>query len=270
MNSTDAVETLRALHGQKTVLVIPNVWDSASAAVFKAAGAQAIATTSAGLAWSCGYPDGDALPSNDLLIAVHAICRVAKDTPVTVDLESGYSQDPGAVAELVVRLRAIGVAGINIEDGTGTPELLVEKIRAIKNAVAERGDIFINARADVYLLELAEGESAIRETVRRGKLYEKAGADGLFVPALAEREAIRSIAGSTHLPLNILVGPGLPSLAELYDLGVRRLSAGPRLTEVALSAARRAALAFMRDESRDEALADTDGATYDEMNSLFK
>jgi 2-methylisocitrate lyase-like PEP mutase family enzyme len=270
MTSTDTVATFRALHAQDHVLVIPNVWDAASAAVFKAAGAQAIATTSCGLAWSCGYPDGDVLPQDDLLFTVRAICRVTRGTPVSVDFESGYSSDPHAVAEAVVKLREIGAVGINLEDGADLPQLTAEKIAAIKRAVANHGDIFINARTDVYLRELATGEDAIRETIERGKRFKDAGADGFFVPALTENGAIKRISSSIPLPLNVLVWPGLAPLDTLYGLGVRRLSAGGRLAEVALSAARTAARAFMRDESRDEAVAHPGGVTYDEMNALFQ
>jgi 2-methylisocitrate lyase-like PEP mutase family enzyme len=270
MTSTEAVSTFRALHAQDHVLTLPNVWDAASAAVFKSAGAQAIATTSCGLAWSCGYPDGDVLPQDDLLFAVRAICRVTRGTPVSVDFESGYSRDPRAVAEAVLKLREIGVAGINLEDGSDPPQLTAEKITAIKRAVADRGDIFINARTDVYLRELATGDDAVRETIERGKRFKEAGADGFFVPALTDEGAIKRITASVPMPLNVLVWPGLAPLDTLHKLGVRRLSAGGRLAEVALSAARTAARAFMRDESRDEAVAHPGGVTYDEMNALFQ
>ena len=110
----------------------------------------------------------------------------------------------------------------------------------------------------------------MRETIERGKRFKDAGADGFFVPALTENGAIKQISSSIPLPLNVLVWPGLASLDTLYELGVRRLSAGGRLAEVALSAARTAARAFMRDESRDEAVAHTGGVTYDEMNALFQ
>jgi 2-methylisocitrate lyase-like PEP mutase family enzyme len=270
MTSTDTVAAFRALHAQDRVLVIPNIWDAASAAVFKNAGAQALATTSCGLAWSCGYPDGDVLPQDNLLFAVRAICRVTRGTPVSVDFESGYSSDPRAVADAVVKLRELGAVGINLEDGADPPQLTVEKIAAIKRAVANHGDIFINARTDVYLRELAAGDDAIRETIERGKRYKNAGADGFFVPALTDNGAIKQITSSVPLPLNVLVWPGLGPLDTLYELGVRRLSAGGRLAEVALSAARTAARAFMRGEPRDEALAHPDGVTYGEMNALFQ
>jgi 2-methylisocitrate lyase-like PEP mutase family enzyme len=270
MTSTDAVATFRSLHAQDRILVIPNVWDAASAAVFKNAGAQALATTSCGLAWSCGYPDGDVLPQGALVFAVSAICRVTHGTPVSVDFESGYSSDPREVAEAVAKLREIGVVGINLEDGADPPELTVKKIAAIKRAGANHGDIFINARTDVYLRELATGDDAIRETIERGKRFIDAGADGFFVPALTENGAIERITAAVPLPLNVLVWPGLAPLDKLYGLGVRRLSAGGRLAEVALSAARTAARAFMRGESRDEDLAHPGGVTYAEMNALFQ
>jgi 2-methylisocitrate lyase-like PEP mutase family enzyme len=169
-----------------------------------------------------------------------------------------------------VKLREIGAVGINLEDGADPPQLTAEKIAAIKRAVANHGDIFINARTDVYLRELATGDEAVRETIERGKQFKDAGADGFFVPALTENDAIKRISSSIPLPLNVLAWPGLAPLDTLHGLGVRRLSAGGRLAEVALSAARTAARAFMRGESRDEALAHPGGVTYDEMNALFQ
>ena len=265
----DNLKTFRGLHAGDRVLLLPNTWDAASAALARSVGAQAIATTSAGLAWSCGYPDGDTLPRENLLFAVGAICRAARGIPVSADIESGYSNDPDEVAELIVALRGLGVVGVNLEDGDGTPEMLVAKIEAVKRRLATLGDdIFINARTDVYLRELATGDAALQESIRRSKLYEKAGADGIFVPYATDADTIRTIASATKLPLNILARKGLPSPRELYDLGVRRLSAGSTLSIVAFGATRRAAEVFARDGATDT-LFDPHGVTYAEMNALL-
>ena len=260
----DMLATFRTLHAGDTVLMLPNAWDAASAALARAAGAQAIATSSAGLAWSCGYADGNALPHDHLLFAVAAICRVAGDIPVSVDFEAGYSAEPAAVAAFVCELRALGVAGINLEDGTDPPELLDSKIQAIKKAT----DIFINARTDIYLQGLAEGEPAQAMAIERGKRYAQSGADGFFVPALRDRETIRRVAERVALPLNVLAVPGLP-FGSLYDLGVRRLSAGSLISKLAFGTAHTAARAFLQAEHVPGLFAQG-GVEYGEMNALFR
>lgn len=259
----DALTTFRTLHAGDTVLMLPNAWDGASAALARSAGAKAIATSSAGVAWSCGYADGNELPHDQLVFAVAAICRVVGNLPVSVDFEAGYSADPAAVAAFVCELRALGVAGINLEDGTDPPELLAKKIAAIKNAT----DVFINARTDVYLHSLAEGEAAQSMAVERGKRYAQAGADGFFVPAVEDRETIRHIAGSVALPLNVLAVPGLP-FGSLYELGVRRLSAGSLIAKVAFGMTRNAAQAFLHADQVPSLFA-KDGVEYSDMNALF-
>lgn len=264
----DTVATFRRLHAGSRLLLLPNAWDAATAALFRSAGAPAIATTSAGLAWACGYGDGDKLPQSSLLFAVRSICRVAGGVPVTADVENGYSDDPEEVAHLAVELRDAGVSGINLEDGTASPEIHAAKIEAIKRALGVRGDdLFINARTDVYLRELAEGDEAVRETIARGKRYASAGADGFFVPELGGNEAIRAVASAVALPLNLMAVPGLPSTGELYALGVRRLSAGAAISKVAFATAERLASAFMRDGS--EVLFSEPAVDYARMNALL-
>src|SRR5579863_948734 len=141
------VRAFRALHARDRLLVLPNAWDAATAAIARGLGAQAIITTSAGVAWACGYPDGDALPRDERIFAIRNIKRAAGDLPVSVDFESGYSSDPEAVAAAIKELRALGVAGINLEDGGADPEVLEQKILAIKRALKSANeDIFINAR----------------------------------------------------------------------------------------------------------------------------
>ncbi|HEU5480109.1 MAG TPA: isocitrate lyase/phosphoenolpyruvate mutase family protein [Candidatus Tumulicola sp.] len=246
MRSNDAAGELRALHAGERVLILPNVWDAASAALFAAAGAGALATTSAGLAWSCGYPDGDALPRASLLFALGAICRVSGKLPVSADVEGGFSQDPETVADLVRELCALGVGGINLEDGGADPDVLSAKIRAVKRSVAAcGGDVFVNARTDVYLREMATGDAAVNEVVARARRYAAAGADGIFVPGLAAPAEIAAIASAVDLPLNLMAIPQLSPVRELYALGVRRLSAGDALAARAYGAARAAAEAFL-------------------------
>src|SRR5262249_2800590 len=154
-------------------------WDAGSARLVESLGARAIATTSAGVAWAHGYPDGDALPIARLLETVRAIARVVR-VPLSVDVEGGYADDP---SEHIAALVGAGAVGINIEDGAAPPELLAKKIAQAKSAAARRGvDLFVNARTDVYLRGLVPEAERVRETLARAARYRDAGADGIFVP----------------------------------------------------------------------------------------
>ncbi|GAB3025241.1 isocitrate lyase/PEP mutase family protein [Bowmanella dokdonensis] len=222
--SGHSVQSFKALHQGERPLVLVNIWDAASAALVQAGGAQALATSSASLAWSLGYADGDVLPVQELLAAVGRIVRVAR-VPLTVDIEGGYSDDPARVAELARQLAHLGVAGINLEDGTGTVESLAEKIGAIRAAVAD--ELFINARTDVYLRGLAEGEAALVETIRRLQTYRQAGADGGFVPGLLDEAIVAQLVEAVAMPLNLMVTADSTLIARMAVLGIRRFSMGP-------------------------------------------
>ncbi len=256
---TTAAARFHALHAGPGLLILPNAWDVGSARLFESLGAPAIATTSAGVAWSLGYPDGDALPIDLYLTVVAAIAR-AVNVPVTADIEGGYSDDPAVVADNVTHLVAAGAIGINIEDGGGNPDLLAAKI-----AAARRPGLFINARCDVWLRGLAPGDEH-GETRRRASLYAAAGADGIFVPGVTDRDAIARLAADISLPLNVLARSGLPEAAVLQTLGVRRLSAGSGITQAVYGLARRLATDFLAGDAG--ALAD--GAMpYPEINALM-
>lgn len=266
-NSTLAAR-FRASHGEGKLLVLPNAWDVASARLIEASGAEAIATTSAALAWSLGYVDGEDLPLDELAATVAAITkRVA--VPVTVDFVLGYSQEPERVAAAVLRLVDAGAVGVNLEDGDAPPELLAQKIRAVRKAVAERGvDVFINARIDVYLRGLVPPAEAVAETIRRAHIYTEAGCDGLFAAKVTSADEIQAIVRGTTRPLNVMLVPGIAPIAELRSWGVRRLSAGPGLAEVAYGAAKRACQELLGQESYAGVFAA--GMTYPEMNGLFQ
>jgi 2-methylisocitrate lyase-like PEP mutase family enzyme len=239
--------TFRQLHAGPDMLILANAWDAASARLIESVGAKAIATTSAGVAWSHGYADGHALPVPLLVGTVADIARVI-GVPLTVDIEGGYSADPKEAAEAVARVADAGAVGINLEDGTDTPDLLCAKIEHAKRAAARAGvDLFVNARTDVYLRGLAHGDAAVAETIGRGRRYREAGADGWFVPGVVEPAAIRALVDAVPLPLNVLAWPGVPAAAELQALGVRRLSAGAGVALAALSQARSVASAFLSD-----------------------
>jgi len=261
-------ETFHRLHREaKPLLILPNAWDAGSARLMESLGAPAIATTSAGVAWAQGWPDGDKLPLDLQLATLCNIVRVVK-LPVTVDFEGGFSDDPAAVAASARRVMDGGAVGINIEDGRGPPELLARKIAAIRKAAEAAGvHLFINARADVYLAGLAPEGQRVEETLRRGRLYRDAGASGLFVPALSKPDEIRAVTAGIDLPVNVLAVPGLPAAAELAALGARRLSAGSGICGNTWGRARDLAVAFLA-EGRSDPL--RQGAmSHGEINKLF-
>lgn len=258
----------RALHAGPGVLLLANAWDAGSARVIADAGARAVATTSAGVAWAHGYRDGDALPLEALVATVAEIVR-AIDVPLTVDVEGGYANDPDRVARNVLAVLGRGAVGINLEDGAGSPALLAAKIRAVKAAAAAHGhDVYVNARTDVYLRALAAGEAAVSETLARAATYREAGADGLFVPGLTEPRAIEAVAHAARMPLNLMARPALPKAAELAALGVRRLSAGAGIAEQVLAETRALAAAFHADG--DSVPVSRAAATYGALNALFR
>jgi 2-methylisocitrate lyase-like PEP mutase family enzyme len=261
-----AAARFRALH-QHGLLRLANAWDAGTARLIEHLGAPAVATTSAGLAWAQGYPDGDALDVEALLHAVAGIARVI-DVPLTVDVEGGYSDDPASVAETVLRVVQAGAAGINLEDGAGDPALLAAKIRAIRDACAAHGvDVFINARTDVYLRGLAAEDARIDETLARAERYREAGTDGLFVPGLVDADAIRAIAARAGLPLNVMLRPQLQDLAALEALGVRRISTGSALAESMYGRLAAQVGTFLRADST--ALPDPQAMGYGAINGLF-
>ncbi|MES2039032.1 MAG: isocitrate lyase/phosphoenolpyruvate mutase family protein [Pseudomonadota bacterium] len=217
--------TFKELHEGSTPLLLPNAWDAASAILFERDGARAIATSSASLAWALGYADGGTVPRDELLAAVRRIMRVVK-VPLSVDIEDGYSDDAATVAGLVADLQQYGVAGINLEDGDGTPELLVAKIKAIRNKLNGAG-FFINARTDVYLRELASGEAAVKMAISRMQAYQSAGASAAFLPGLCDAATISAIAQALDIPVNIMAVPCMPDIKQLFAAGCRRFSLGP-------------------------------------------
>lgn len=245
----------RQLHAPGKLLILPNAWDAGSARVIEEAGAAAIATTSSGLGWAHGYPDGNALPPAILAAAVAEIAR-AVGVPISVDVEGGYSDEPAAVGEVVAAVVGAGAVGINIEDGSAPPALLQAKIEAAKSAAARAGvDVFVNARIDVYLKRQAPPEQALATVLERARLYRAAGADGIFVPALVDlADAGRIVAAIEPLPLNLLAWGGLPPAAALRTAGVRRLSAGGAIATASLGLARRLAASFLADGRSDALL----------------
>ncbi len=234
---TDPAATLRALHRPGTPLVLPNVWDAATARVVADAGFPAVATGSAAVAASLGYPDGEAAPADEMFAAIGRIAR-AVALPVTADVERGYGWPP---AELVRRLAATGAVGCNIEDSDpGTGRLVdadeqADFLAAVRAAADRAGvDLVINARIDTFHHGEGDDRQRLEEAVRRGRRYAEAGADCVYPILFAERAAIRTLVARIPSPVNVMYRPGTPSLAELAGTGVARISFGSGVHHAAL------------------------------------
>src|SRR5215468_6753416 len=216
----------RAMHRSGKILVLPNAWDVASARVFEDAGFGAIATTSGGVAFSLGYPDGQKISREEMLARAGRMARAAK-VSVTADVEAGYGFGPEDAARTAAEVIAAGVVGMNLEDATGDLEhplvglpVQLERIRAVKAAALKTGVLLVlNARTDVFLAKVGEPAGRYDESAKRLLAYRDAGADCVFLPGIVERETIGRMVREVQCPVNILVGPGSPTIAELQDVG---------------------------------------------------
>jgi len=273
MKQAEMAKKFLQLH-TKRPLILPNAWDAGSARVIEAAGAPAIATTSAGVSWSLGRPDGQNLGRDEMLQAIRQIVDTVS-VPVNADIEGGYGKGSlEDVAETVKELIAIGVAGINLEDTPGhNGEVLLkaeehaERIAiARKTAKATGGELVINARIDVYLFQVGAPESRFQAAVHCAKTYLQAGADCVFVPGVVDADTIGRLVKATDEPLNIMAMPGAPSAPQLGRMGVARVSAGPGVTQVALAAAQRAARELLEEGTYTAFEA---GLPFAELNAMF-
>lgn len=264
---TDLAKTFRDLHHADKPLLLANAWDAGSARLVESLGARAVATTSAGIDWALGYPDGNQLPVARLADMAAAIARLIR-IPLSVDFEAGYADDPAAVGENIKAILDSGAVGINIEDGGDSPSLLAAKIERIKTVAAAKSvDLFVNARTDVYLRGLVPETQRVDETLARAAVYRAAGADGLFVPGLTARDGIAAVTKGAGLPVNLLAWPGLAGAEELGALGVKRISAGSGIAQRVWAEAERLARDFLQD-GRSEPLSEG-GMNYGHLQQLF-
>jgi len=236
---------LRELHHGPAILVLPNAWDAASARVFEQAGFPAIATTSSGVAAAFGYPDGQRISRDEMTDAVRHIAAAAA-CPVTADMEAGFGDGIDEVLQTVRAVIEAGAVGINIEDSTkkGRKKLVESEYQvALIKAMRQLADVLdvplvINARTDVFLLPGGSADSKVEQAVQRASAYLAAGADCFFPIGASDANTIAALARAISGPVNILAGPKTPSIAELADLGVARVSFG--------SGPMRAALGYLR------------------------
>lgn len=226
----------RALHRGGNILLLPNAWDVASALILEECGFPAVATTSAGIAFSLGYPDGQQISPDEMLARIERIARAVK-VPVTADIEAGYGDTPREAARIARRVIDAGAVGLNLEDAIhgvtdgGNPlcdvSLQVEKIHAIREAAMKAAVLLVvNARTDVYLLQVGPADSRYDAAVRRLIAFRDAGADCVFLPGLRDAATIGRLVKDVSCPVNILAGPGSPSVSQLQAMGVARVSLG--------------------------------------------
>ncbi|MDT4905153.1 MAG: hypothetical protein QOH52_3169 [Pseudonocardiales bacterium] len=267
----DRAVRFRALH-TGAVLVLPNAWDAVSAAVIAAAGAAAIATTSAGLSWALGTHDAQGLDRADLVAATARIV-LAVTVPVTADIEGGYGPDPRDVAETVRAIVDVGAVGINLEDAPGragdplhSAAGQARRIAAARATADTAGiDLFINARTDVYLRGVGDPAGRLAKVQERARVYADAGADGLFVPGVVDVDLVAELAAGP-LPLNVMAGPGAPPVAELARAGAARVSVGSAIAQAAYQLGARSAAELLKTGTYE---AMSDALDYGGLNELL-
>ena len=261
-------------HQGKDILVLPNAWDVSSARIFEQAGFYAIGTTSAGIAHSLGYAEPEKISREEMLLSIKRIVD-AVSLPVSADIEAGYATTAEGVADTVQLVIKTGAVGVNIEDSLDTQdnELLemqrqVERLEAAREAANSLGFPFIiNARTDIYLLNIGEPHQQLGQVIERANQYFTAGADCVFIPGVADPNIISQLVENIHGPINILANPGVPNTVELQRMGVKRVSMG--------SGPMRATLALIR-HIADELLTNgtyknftVNSIPYHEVNELF-
>jgi len=231
----DRANAFASLHVAGEPIVLPNAWDAASARIVAAAGARAVATTSAGVAWALGHPDGNRLARED---ALHALARIARSVtlPVSADIEQGYGELPDDVGRTVAACIDAGIVGVNIEDSLRPVAEQQLRITAARTAAEGEGvPLFINARIDTHRLGDSGSDAWLDETITRARAYEQAGADGVFVLGALRAETIRALVTATALPVNVAFGPGTLPIVKLAEAGAARISAGSSIAEAAYS-----------------------------------
>lgn len=255
-----------AMHRRSEPLLLPNAWDAASAAVVARAGAAAVATTSAGVAWSLGVPDNADLGAVRAADAVRRIAA-AVSVPVSADIEAGYE----SVADTVTAVLEAGAVGINIEDRDGAalfePAEQARRLATARSA-AERVGVraWINARTDVYLLGVGAPETRLASTMERARAYADAGADSIFVPGLIDLDDIATLADGP-LPVSVMAWAGAPGVAEFAAAGAVRISLGSGIAQAAYAVAARATAEMLEKGTYDSI---ADALPYGDLNDLLR
>ncbi|MBP2327702.1 2-methylisocitrate lyase-like PEP mutase family enzyme [Kibdelosporangium banguiense] len=260
-----SAETFAGLHKTGEPLLLPNAWDVASAVTIAGAGAKAIATTSAGVAWSLGVADGVDFGADRSAAVVERIVR-AVDVPVTADIEAGY----GSVADTVTAVLQAGAVGVNIEDCENgrllAPAEQAERLAAARAAADSLGiPAWINARTDIYLTSVTAAEDRLAAALERAAVYAEAGANSLFVPGLIDLPALAELTAGP-LPIAVMAWAGAPTVAEFANVGVVRISLGAAIAQAAYAVAARATAELLTHGTYDST---AEGIPYDATNKAL-
>ncbi|MCO6497258.1 MAG: isocitrate lyase/phosphoenolpyruvate mutase family protein [Chitinophagaceae bacterium] len=270
----ELAKKFHALHHTDEMLVLPNAWDAISARMFQETGFQAIATTSSGVSWACGYQDGEKIPPEEMLAALKRITRVVS-IPVSADIEAGYyADDHDKFYQFICDVIEAGIVGINLEDadskagGMRDQDKQLELIRLARKAGNDKGvNIYINARTDAYERAAGDLDARIQACIDRAKAFEGAGADGIFVPFTKEMETIAKLKQGISLPLNILISNTL-DVAGLRKLKVNRVTVGGKPILATLHTLRKVAESLKAGDDWSPLF--VPGPTYPEVNAWFK
>jgi len=265
-------ERFRALHDRKSVLVLPNAWDVPSARMFEDEGFPAVATSSAGMLVSLGYPDGEEIPNREFVSAVRRIARVLS-VPLSVDVVGGFGNTPESVAKSVRAVVSAGAVGINIEDFVHSAKKLLplekqlDRLRSLIRLRKSLGVPFvINARTDAFRYTPGDDDAKLEEAIRRAKAFRDIGSDCVYPMGLTDSATISRFVQALDFPTNVMVRKGLPAVPELKRLGIARVSFGPSASYAALGLLRRASREVL-EKGTYETL--TEGAiSFDELNAL--
>lgn len=272
-SSSESAAAFAALHRPGSPLLLPNAWDPLSARIVEAAGAPAVATTSAGVAWALGAADGDHI-DRDSVLALTARVVAAVGVPVTADIESGFGATASDVGVTIEGVLSAGAAGVNIEDVAADdpgalrdPEEQAERLAAARSAADSAGvPLYVNARIDTYLRAVGDPGARFADTVARAQTYLRAGASGVFVPGVVEVPTVARLAAEIDGPLNVLVGPGAPPVAEFAAAGVARISLGSSVAAAAYAVVQRAARELIEDGTYTSV---EGGLAYGDLNALM-
>jgi 2-methylisocitrate lyase-like PEP mutase family enzyme len=265
-------ETFRKLHSRRDVLALPNAWDVPSARVFEDEGFPAVATSSAGMLVSLGYPDGEGIPREEFLAAVARMAKVLS-VPLSVDVVGGFGDTPEEVAKSVKGVIDAGAVGINIEDFVHADKKLLpaeKQLARLKALIKLRDDgkvrFVINARTDALRFGAGDDESRLGEAISRAKAYRDAGADCVYPMGLVDAPSISRFIEAVDHATNVMVRKGLPPIPELKRLGVARVSFGPSASYAAMGLLKRASREVKESGTYGSLL---DGAiSFDELNAL--
>ncbi len=277
MDRRQRAESFLAMHRAPPMLVLPNAWDVISAKIFEREGFRAIGTTSAGVAAVLGYADGERMSLAENLDLVGRMALHVK-VPVSADLEAGYATTPAGVAASAKAVWDCGAVGLNLEDGTGDParplvdrSLHVERIVAIREWTSAAGvPLVVNARTDAYIISEPSAAVCFRNAVERAHAYVEAGADCIFVPDVGalDKATIAHLVREIDAPVNIIAGAHTAPLSELKEIGVARVSFGPRPMRATLALLRRISKELLGAGTYD--LLTRDSISYAEVNALLE